>query len=209
MEEEKRPGEYLEMYEDDHGSYIMNSKDLCLMPKFDKVLSAGFDSLKIEGRHKTPYYVAQTARVYRKAIDDYFNAPAAWKPDLYIQELETLQNRGYTLGFFDGIPTSEAQDYLDTSSRSDWRNVGYVKENRGNSIVIDIRNKITKGDKIEILSPYQFEPEIITIDSLIDGFDDKPADFVGPGRTGQTAIIPIDPQKAKLFPELTIIRMKI
>ena len=209
MEEEKRPGEYLEMYEDDHGSYIMNSKDLCLMPKFDKVLSAGFDSLKIEGRHKTPYYVAQTARVYRKAIDDYFNAPATWKPDLYIQELETLQNRGYTLGFFDGIPTSEAQDYLDTSSRSDWRNVGYVKENRGNSIVIDIRNKITKGDKIEILSPYQFEPEIITIDSLIDGFDDKPADFVGPGRTGQTAIIPIDPQKAKLFPELTIIRMKI
>ena len=76
-------------------------------------------------------------------------------------------------------------------------------------IISYIRNKITKGDKIEILSPYQFEPEIITIDSLIDGFDDKPADFVGPGRTGQTAIIPIDPQKAKLFPELTIIRMKI
>lgn len=206
MEEEKRPGEYLEMYEDDHGSYVMNSKDLCLMPKFDKVLSAGFDSLKIEGRHKTPYYVAQTARVYRKAIDDYFNDPSAWKPDLYMQELETLQNRGYTLGFFDGIPSSQAQDYLDTSSRSDWRNVGYVIENRGDSLVIDIRNKITKGDKIEILSPYQFEPEIITIDALIDGFDDKPAELVSPGRTGQTAIISIDPQKATLFPEHTIIR---
>ena len=119
-----------------------------------------------------------------------------------MQELETLQNRGYTLGFFDGIPSSQAQDYLDTSSRSDWRNVGYVIENRGDSLVIDIRNKITKGDKIEILSPYQFEPEIITIDALIDGFDDKPAELVSPGRTGQTAIISIDPQKATLFPEI-------
>ena len=69
MEEDKRPGEYLEMYEDIHGSYIMNSKDLCLMPKFDKVLSAGFDSLKIEGRNKSAYYAAQTARAYRKAIE--------------------------------------------------------------------------------------------------------------------------------------------
>lgn len=209
MEEELRPGEYFEMYEDERGSYIMNSKDLCLMLKLDKILAAGFDSLKIEGRNKSAYYAAQTARAYRKAIDDYFNDPSAWAPEPYMRELATLQNRGYTLGFFDGIPSSQAQDYSDTSSKSDWRNIGYVKENRGNSLVIDLRNKIVKGDKIEILSPYKFEPEIITIDGLIDGFDGSQAASVAPGREKQTAIISIDPQKARFFPELTVIRMKI
>lgn len=209
MEEELRPGEYFEMYEDERGSYIMNSKDLCLMLKLDKILAAGFDSLKIEGRNKSAYYAAQTARAYRKAIDDYFNDPSAWAPEPYMRELATLQNRGYTLGFFDGIPSSQAQDYSDTSSKSDWRNIGYVKENRGNSLVIDLRNKIVKGDKIEILSPYKFEPEIITIDGLIDGFDGSQAASIAPGREKQTAIISIDPQKARFFPELTVIRMKI
>ena len=155
-------------------------------------------------RNKSTYYTTQTARAYRKAIDDYFNDPAGWKPDLYMQELETLQNRGYTLGFFDGIPSSQAQDYSDTSSKSDWRNIGYVKENRGSSLVIDLRNKIVKGDKIEILSPYKFEPEIITVDGLIDGFDGSQAASVAPGRKKQTAIISIDPQKARFFPELTV-----
>lgn len=209
MEEELRPGEYFEMYEDERGSYIMNSKDLCLMLKLDKILAAGFDSLKIEGRNKSAYYAAQTARAYRKAIDDYFNDPSAWAPEPYMRELATLQNRGYTLGFFDGIPSSQAQDYSDTSSKSDWRNIGYVKENRGSALVIDLRNKIVKGDKIEILSPYKFESEIITVDGLIDGFDGSQSASVAPGREKQTAIISIDPQKARFFPELTVIRMKI
>lgn len=209
MEEELRPGEYFEMYEDERGSYIMNSKDLCLMLKLDKILAAGFDSLKIEGRNKSAYYAAQTARAYRKAIDDYFNDPSAWAPEPYMRELATLQNRGYTLGFFDGIPSSQAQDYSDTSSKSDWRNIGYVKENRGSALVIDLRNKIVKGDKIEILSPYKFESEIITVDGLIDGFDGSQSASVAPGREKQTAIISIDPQKARFFPELTVIKMKI
>jgi putative protease len=99
LEEELRPGEYLEMEEDDKGAYILNSKDLCLMPKLDKIISSGIDSLKIEGRNKSEYYVAQTARVYRKAIDDYFDNSESWSPDKYMKELITLQNRGYTLGF--------------------------------------------------------------------------------------------------------------
>ncbi|MCL2145439.1 MAG: U32 family peptidase C-terminal domain-containing protein [Endomicrobia bacterium] len=209
MEEELRPGEYLEMEEDEHGSYILNSKDLCLMPKLDKILSAGFDSLKIEGRNKSEYYVAQTARVYRKAIDDYFEKPDSWKSDVFIEELNTLQNRGYTLGFFEGIPDGKAQDYIDTSSRSDWRNVGYVKENAGNYLTVELRNGIKKGDKIEILSPFKFDPEIIILNEMYDGFDGRPVEAIAPGRENQCVKIPIEPEKSRLFPELTILRMKL
>ncbi|MCL1973115.1 MAG: U32 family peptidase C-terminal domain-containing protein [Endomicrobia bacterium] len=209
MEEELRPGEYLEMEEDEHGSYILNSKDLCLMPRLDKILSAGFDSLKIEGRNKTEYYVAQTARVYRKAIDDYFENPDSWKPEIYMKELETLQNRGYTIGFFDGIPGEEAQDYVDTTSRSNWRNAGYVKENGGEYLIIDIRNKIKKGDKIEILSPYKFEPEIITVNEMYDCFDNSLVEQISPGKENQAAKIIINKNMAHLFPELTVLRMPL
>ncbi|MDR2426460.1 MAG: U32 family peptidase C-terminal domain-containing protein [Endomicrobium sp.] len=209
MEEELRPGEYLEMEEDEHGSYILNSKDLCLMPKLNEILTAGFDSFKIEGRNKSKYYVAQTARVYRKAIDDYFKKAADWKADFYVKELETLQNRGYTTGFFDGIPSENAQDYNDTSSKSSWRNIGYVKENGGDYLIIDIRNKLKKGDVVELLSPYKFEPEIMTIDKMYDGFANTPSYIIAPGRQNQTAKIPIKSELAHLFPKLTVLRMKI
>lgn len=99
LEEEQRPGEFLPVEEDNRGTYIMNSKDLCLMPKLDLILNAGIDLLKIEGRNKTPYYVAQTARAYRKAIDDWFDNPGEWRFEPYQAELDTLQNRGYTTGF--------------------------------------------------------------------------------------------------------------
>jgi putative protease len=206
MEEELRPGEYLTMEEDEHGAYILNSKDLCLMQKLDKILQTGFDSLKIEGRNKSEYYVGQTARVYRKAIDDYFENSANWSPDLYMQELETLQNRGYTTGFFDGMPASVAQDYEDTASKSIWRNIGYVRENKGGYLTVDLRNKIQKGDKIELLSPYKFEPETIIIDKLYNGFDGFQVETIAPGRENQTVKIPINPKTSRLFPKFTILR---
>ncbi|MDR2395873.1 MAG: U32 family peptidase, partial [Endomicrobium sp.] len=158
LEEELRPGEYLEMEEDEKGSYILNSKDLCLMPKLNNLIEIGIDSLKIEGRNKSEYYVAQTARVYRKAIDDYFNNPTKWRSDIYMQELLTLQNRGYTLGFFNGVPDESAQDYIETSSRSDYRNAGIITDNKDGMLTIELKHKLKKGDAIEILSPYQFEP---------------------------------------------------
>jgi putative protease len=110
FEEELRPGEYLEMEEDDKGTYILNSKDLCLMPKLDKIISAGIDSFKIEGRNKSEYYVAQTARVYRRAIDDYFDNSESWYPIKYTKELFTLQNRGYTLGFLTVLLSRKLRD---------------------------------------------------------------------------------------------------
>ncbi|MDR3256064.1 MAG: U32 family peptidase C-terminal domain-containing protein [Endomicrobium sp.] len=208
LEEELRPGEYLEMEEDTNGSYVLNSKDLCLMPKLDKILSIGFDSLKIEGRNKSQYYVAQTARIYRKAIDDYFNNPSNWKSNEYEKELMTLQNRGYTTGFFDGIPRQEAQDYDNTSSKSNYRNAGVVKDNSNGFLVIELRHKLKRGDEIEILSPFKFEPVKIVLNKIYNKDNNKLIEEIAPGKANQSIKIPIT-DNASLFPENTIIRFKI
>jgi putative protease len=208
LEEELRPGEYLAMEEDNKGTYILNSKDLCLMPKLDKIISAGIDSFKVEGRNKSEYYVAQTARVYRKAINDYFNNPKSWSPDKYMMELITLQNRGYTLGFFNGIPGQEAQRYEDTSSKSDYRNAGVVKDNSNGFLTIELKHKLKKGDEIEILSPLRFEPVKIILDEIYNKDNNRLVEELAPGKVKQSIKIPIN-KDTSLFPENTIIRLKI
>jgi putative protease len=208
LEEYLRPGEYLEMEEDDKGAYILNSKDLCLMPKLDKIIDAGIDSFKIEGRNKSEYYVAQTARVYRKAIDDYFDNSESWSPDKYMKELITLQNRGYTLGFFDGIPKHEAQRYGDTLSKSDYRNAGVVKGNSNEFLVIELRHKLKKGNEIEILSPFKFEPVKVVLSEIYNKDNNRLVDEIAPGKANQSIKIHVKGDLS-LFPENTIIRLKI
>ncbi|MDR2251982.1 MAG: U32 family peptidase C-terminal domain-containing protein, partial [Endomicrobium sp.] len=208
LEEELRPGEYLEMEEDDKGTYILNSKDLCLMPKLDKIIRAGIDSFKIEGRNKSEYYVAQTARVYRRAIDDYFDNSESWSPDKYMKELITLQTRGYTIGFFDGIPKQEAQGYDDTSSKSDYRNAVVVKDNNNEFLTIELRHKLKKGDEIEILSPFKFEPVKVVLSEIYNKDNNRLVDELAPGKANQSVKIPVK-DDLYLFPENTIIRLKI
>jgi putative protease len=208
LEEELRPGQYLEMEEDVHGSYILNSKDLCLIAKLDKILNAGFNSLKIEGRNKSEYYVAQTARVYRKAIDDYFCNPDDWSCGKYEEELLTLQNRGYTAGFFDGYTDENAQDYNDTASKSEWRNIGVVKSFYDGFLTFTLKHKIKKGDIIEILSPFKFEPIKVVLNEIYD--NNRLVEELSPGKCGQSAKIFIDIDKDNsFFPQNTIIRMKL
>ncbi|MDR1244485.1 MAG: U32 family peptidase C-terminal domain-containing protein [Endomicrobium sp.] len=208
LEEELRPGEYLEMEEDNKGTYILNSKDLCLMSKLDKIIRAGIDSLKIEGRNKSEYYVAQTARVYRRAIDDYFDNSESWSPGKYMKELITLQNRGYTLGFFDGIPKQEAQGYDDTSSKSDYRNAGVVKDNNNEFLTIELKHKLKKGDEIEILPPFKFEPVKVVLNEIYNKDNNRLVDELAPGKANQSIKIPVKGDLS-LFPENTIIRLKI
>lgn len=208
MEEELRPGEYLEMHEDNTGSYILNSKDLCLMPKLDKLMAIGLDSFKIEGRNKSEYYIAQTARVYRKAIDDYFINPQMWDYNVYMNELLTLQNRGYTLGFFDGLPDSTAQDYIETSSRSNYRNAGIITNHQDKMLTIELKHKLSKGDEIEILSPHQFKPIKMIINKIYNKDNDQIVETLSPGKISQSIKIPYI-QGDLLFPKQTIIRLKI
>ncbi|MDR1418698.1 MAG: U32 family peptidase C-terminal domain-containing protein [Endomicrobium sp.] len=208
MEEELKPGEYLEMQEDDKGTYILNSKDLCLMPTLNKLIEIGIDSFKIEGRTKSEYYVAQTARVYRKAIDDYFNNPQNWDPNLYMRELLTLQNRGYTLGFFNGIPNNTAQDYNETLSKSDYRNAGIIIDNQDKMLIIELKHKLKKGDEIEILSPHQFEPIKIVLNEIYNTDNYRLVETLAPGKINQSIKIPCN-HNVSLLPKQTIIRLKI
>lgn len=210
LEEEQRPGELLPVFEDGRGTYIMNSRDLCLMPKLDRILSAGIDMLKIEGRNKTPYYVAQTARAYRMAIDDWFENPERWRPDFYMAELETLQNRGYTRGFFDGVSTPEMQNYETTQSESGWRNAGVIRAWSPAGAEFVIYQKLNAGDTLYFLAPGRRRPVEVRLEQMIDAFSKKPVETLSPGRKDQAVLIPracFGEFGERELPVLTVARM--
>lgn len=153
LEEEFRPGEYFPIEEDNKGSYILNSKDLCLMPVLDDYLKLGIETLKIEGRHKSEYYVAAVTRIYRKAIDDYYNNPSKWNSKQYMEELYTLSNRGYTTAFHNGRLTNLAHNYATSKSLSVNLFAGVVTEVLNDSFIVLIKNHIEVGEVLEFVSP--------------------------------------------------------
>lgn len=209
LEEEQRPGQFMELEEDTHGTYIMNSRDLCLMPRLNEVMDVGIDSFKIEGRNKSEYYVAIAARAYRKAIDDYFDNPQAWTPDAYVAELATLQNRGYTLGFLDGNAGPESHNYDISASSGAWRYAGLVQTQTADSLIFEIKHKIEKGDVLEFLSPKQFEPIVWTMTDFYDACTDAPLETISSGHLGQAIRIPMPAAVLEKLPVLTVARKKI
>jgi putative protease len=153
LEEEFRPGEYYEIVEDEHGGYLLNSKDMCLMPRLNDILSIGMDSLKVEGRNKTEYYAGTVARAYRQAIDDYYQSPEKWDYRKYMDDLYALQNRGYCLGFHDGKLTNISQNYEYTRTLGEWLFAGSIVEWQGDDAIFELRNYIEAGEPIEFLFP--------------------------------------------------------
>ncbi len=153
LEDVTRPGEYMEINEDEHGTYIMNSKDLRAIEHVERLVKIGVDSLKIEGRTKSIYYVARVAAAYRRAIDAAF-AGEAFNPDL-LADLEGLANRGYTDGFLQRHHAEDYQNYLDNHSKSRQSQfVGEVLEIDTNGYaLVEVKNKFSIGDKLEILHP--------------------------------------------------------
>jgi putative protease len=152
LEEETRPGELMPAFEDEHGTYIMNSKDLRAVQHVHELAAMGIDSLKIEGRTKTFYYTARTTQVYRRAIDD----AAAGRPfDMtMLEELEGLANRGYTEGFYRRHPPAEYQNYERGASRSDLQQfVGDVVNASDDWLTINVRNRFETGDRMELVTP--------------------------------------------------------
>ena len=168
IEEEFRPGEYFEIMEDEHGGYMLNSKDMCLMPRLKDLLSIGMDSLKVEGRNKTEYYAAIVARTYRQAIDDYYRSPETWDYHKYMDDLYTLQNRGYCLGFHDGKLTNISQNYEYTRTLGEWLFAGSIVEWQGDEAVFEVRNYIDKGEFIDFLIPNGLQNLRITFDEFED-----------------------------------------
>ena len=152
IEEEGRPGQLMPIMEDEHGTYIMNSKDLRAIELVEKLTQIGVDSLKIEGRTKSLYYVARTAQTYRRAIDD-AAAGRPFNPEL-ITELEGLANRGYTSGFLERRPANDYQNYEtghSVATRSQF--VGEVKAVRDGWAEVETKNRFAVGDWIEIIHP--------------------------------------------------------
>jgi len=153
LEEGYRPGEFMPIEEDSRGSYILNSKDLCLMPKLDDYLRIGIDSLKVEGRNKSPYYMAVVAGAYRRAIDDYYEDPENWSPRQYMKELETVGSRGYSIAFHDGRLKNFAHNYENTKTMATWEFGGIIREVKNDGFVVEVKNHISAGDVLEFLPP--------------------------------------------------------
>jgi len=151
--EEKRPGEYLPVIEDDRGTYIFNSKDLCTIEHIPELMEAGIDSFKIEGRMKSTHYVAVTTAVYKKARDEYAAAPDKYTldPGLYA-ELEKVSHRRYFPGFyFSDEPVKE--HYKSSKYEATRKFIGYAGESAGNSAKVFVRNTVKTGENVEIFSP--------------------------------------------------------
>ncbi len=159
--EEKRPGEYLPVYENERGTYIFNSKDLCMIEYVPEIVAAGIDSLKIEGRMKTALYVATVARTYRKAIDAYFESEETYRAhmDWYKAEISKCTYRQFTTGFYFGKPDENTQIYDSNTYVNEYIYLGIVEEvtqkdaEEKSLVRIEQRNKFCVGDRIEIMKP--------------------------------------------------------
>jgi putative protease len=154
LEESNRPGEFMPIEEDEHGTYVMNSKDLRAIEHVQRLVEIGIDSLKIEGRTKSPYYVSRTVQTYRQAIDDAV-AGKPLNPEL-LGQLEGLANRGYTSGFFQRHTPQETQNYLrgySESGRSLYVGDALAFDAARGLLQVNVRNKFSVGDWLEIIHP--------------------------------------------------------
>ena len=154
--EEKRPGEYLPVYENERGTYIFNSKDLCMIEYIPELVKAGIDSFKIEGRMKTALYVATVARTYRKAIDDYFESEEKYRAnmDWYKAEISKCTYRQFTTGFFFGKPDETTQIYDTNTYINEYIYLGIVDNVTEDGLArFEQRNKFSVGEEIEFMKP--------------------------------------------------------
>ena len=170
--EETRPGETMPVYEDEHGTYIFNSKDLCTIEMIDKILDAGVDSLKIEGRMKGIYYVSNCVKVYKDALNSYYSGNFEYNPE-WRNELESISNRSYTEGFYHGKAGVESQNYNNRNSYSQTHKLVAKIEKKlsDNEYLVAIRNKLFVGQAVQIVSPEIkvrdfIMPEMILLDKM-------------------------------------------
>lgn len=198
LTEPNRPDEQMPVFEDEHGTYIMNSKDLRAVQHIERLVNIGVDSLKIEGRTKSHYYVARTTQVYRKAIND---AVAGHPFDSsLVHQLDALANRGYTDGFYTRKRSSSSQNYETGNSQFDGQRfvgevVGYDAENKLAEVVV--KNKFSVGDSIELINPDT--NTTFTLESINDARYGNPMD-VAPGSGHQVKIpLPVKPDPHALL----------
>lgn len=185
LEEHNKPGNLMPVEQDEHGTYILSSKDMCLIKELPEIIDMGLNSLKIEGRLKTEYYLATVINAYRVAIDDYMENPKGYDYAKYLKELEKTKTRGLTTFFFNDKNNKDFQEYDGKQYNPDYEFGGKVVESNEEKSVIEIKNRLVVGDILELIVPNKLEPIVFTIDRLWDADTDKEIEYVNPGKEGQ------------------------
>ena len=186
VEERNNPGNIMPVEEDSNGTYVMSSKDLCLIRRIPDIVNMGVTSLKIEGRLKSAYYVASVVNAYRNAIDDYVKDPENYDYTKYLKELEKVKTRDLTEFFFNDKNNKDFQEFEGKQYNPNYEFGGIVQEYDEDLSTITIGNKLLKGDEMEIIIPNKIEPYEFTIDKLFDSETGEEIDFVNPGKLGQS-----------------------
>ena len=186
VEEKNNPGNLMPVDDDEHGTYIFSSKDLCLIKEVPEIIEMGVNSLKIEGRLKTEYYLASVINTYRTAIDDYLNNPREYDYTKYLKELEKTKTRGLTTFYFNDRANKDFQEYEGKQYNLEYEFGGKVIDYSEEKSIIEIRNKLSVGDTLEILIPGTINNYVFTIDKLWDTDTEEEIQTVNPGKLGQT-----------------------
>lgn len=181
LEEKNNPGLMMPVEQDEHGTYILSSKDMCLIKELPEIIKIGVDSLKIEGRLKTEYYLATVINTYRHAIDECYGNIENYDYSKYLNELEKTKTRGLTTFYFNDKNNKDFQEYEGKQYNPDYEFGGkIVQEN-----IVEIKNRLNVGDILELILPNKLEPVKFEIKKLWDYETDEEIDYVNPGKEGQ------------------------
>ena len=186
IEEKQNPGNLMPVQEDENGTYVLSSKDLCLIKEIPEIVDMGINSLKIEGRLKSEYYLASVVNAYRNAIDDYINNPDNYDYKKYEKELEKVKTRDLTTFFFNDKENRDFQEFAGKQYNQNYEYGGQVQEYNEDKSIIRVGNRLKVGDRMEIIIPNKIEVEEFTINKLWDSETDEEIEFVNPGKLGQT-----------------------
>ena len=186
-EEKNNPGNMMPIEIEENSTSIFSSKDLCLIRELPEIIEMGIDSLKIEGRLKTEYYLASLINIYRNAIDDYYESKEKFDENLekYINEIEKVKTRGLTTFYFNDRKNKDIQEYEGKQYNALYEFGGKVVEYNEEKSIIEIRNKLSIGDELEIIIPNNIETLKFKIENLWDIETDEPIDTINPGKQGQ------------------------
>ncbi len=191
VEEKNNPGNLMPVEDDKNGTYIFSSKDLCLIKEIPEIIQMGVDSLKIEGRLKTQYYLATVINAYRTAIDDYCSNPEDYDYTKYLNEIEKVKTRSLTTFYFNDRNNKDFQEYEGKQYNPNYEYGAKIIQYNEEKSIIEIKNKLTIGDKLELIIPGKIETNSFTIDKLWDVETDEQLQSINPGKAGQLVKIKI------------------
>ena len=191
VEEKNNPGNLMPVDDDKNGTYIFSSKDLCLIKEIPEIMEMELDSLKIEGRLKTEYYLATVINAYRTAIDDYFENPEQYDYKKYLNEIEKVKTRSLTTFYFNDRNNRDFQEYEGKQYNPNFEYGGKLLEYNSEKSIVEIKNKLKVGDVLEVIIPGKIESREFEIKQMWDSETEEAIESVNPGRAGQTVKINI------------------